>query len=176
MYLCQHPTGDWPFNPHWSSLRVNRKAPLDALRFSMCSIVAQHWLVAEFSRLRILLSRDNHNFGPCNPSRYKMRVVIRYQVSSLPLMIHVGRLARVRISKAKAMLARTRLSASLNIFRTDRKSPYLLVWDVPGGQGIFHGTTLVWTGLQRGYIDRFTGCMGLCRNKAPISEPANPSV
>ena len=106
VYLCQHPTGDWPFNRHWSSLRVNRKAPLDALRFSMCSIVAQHWLVAEFPRLRILLSRDNHNFGLCNPSRYKMRVVIRYQVSSLPLIIHVGRLARVRISKAKAMLAR----------------------------------------------------------------------
>ncbi len=72
-----------------------------------------------------------------------MRGVKRYQVSNLSLMIRVGRLARVRISKAKAMLARTRWPASVSIFPADRKSPHPLVWDVPGGQGIFDVTTLV---------------------------------
>lgn len=68
-------------------------------------------------------------------------------------MIPVRRLARVHILEAKAMLARTRWSTSENIFRTERKFPYLLVWDVPGGQGIFDDRSLVWTGLQRGYMD-----------------------
>lgn len=51
-----------------------------------------------------------------------MRGVIWYQLSSLPLMIPVRRLARVHILEA-------------------------------GGQGIFDDRSLVWTGLQRGYMD-----------------------
>ena len=96
VYLCQPPTDDWSSSPHWLSQRVHDRLPLNALRSSMCSIIAQHWLVAESSRLCVLLSRDDLmiiSLRLVTPLGAECEVSDGIQVSSLPLLIRVGRLA-----------------------------------------------------------------------------------
>ena len=95
VYLCQPPTDDWPSNPHWPSPRVHGKPPLNALEFSMCSIIAQHWLVAESSRLYFFLSRGDLiiiSLGLVTPLGAECEVSYGIKVSSSPLSIRVGRL------------------------------------------------------------------------------------
>ena len=61
----------------------------------MCSMIAQHWLVAESSRLCVFLSRDDLiiiSLGLVTPLGAECEVSCGIKVSSSPLLIRVGRL------------------------------------------------------------------------------------